>query len=178
MWLKKIFIILFILVILLSLYELGHWIRRHLQRYTYYKRARKLSIEKNKPLLVVGAPKAGPSNKLLGVNYGCGDLCLDIKGCDGCENQISSDLFKFLKTQPDNSYVIFISYVLEYIPNLDETIKEIYRVAGSSNNIFVVHASPWCLTSLQKNSSPGDELATNIILGAPPNQTKITFKKL
>jgi hypothetical protein len=74
-----ILIIIVLLVIIIAMYEMCHWFYRHWQRSAYYKRAKKRSIKINKKLLVVGSPEAGPSNKLFGANYGCGDICIDIK---------------------------------------------------------------------------------------------------
>lgn len=171
-----IYIISILLVVII--YEIIHGCIRYNNRSKYYNLALTQSKKTNKPLLVIGNPSSGPSNKVFGANYGCGTMCIDIKGCTNCPNQEAIDIYNYLKKQPANSMTIFISYVLEYVSNIDETIKEIYRVAGSIDNIFIIHAHPWCITSHIANSSPGDAKAVNIITGAPPVKKEITYSKL
>lgn len=117
---------------------------RLFRRSDTYKRAEKESKKVNKPLLVVGDPDAGLTNSMFGRVYGCGDLCVDLNGC-GCDKSERSDLYEFLKKQKDNSYVIYESCVLEYIPKEKRAniIEEMKRV-GISNYTVRISPSLYC----------------------------------
>ena len=129
-------------------------------------------------LTVVGDPYNGKGSKLYNKfmeGYGCGDETVDLTGAKKCPNGIKSDILSFLKTLKDNSRVIFISYVLEYVDNIDETIKEIYRVAGSNDNIFVATVSD---KSLYAYIYSDDEHYSKNIIYAPPQYKNITYKSI
>jgi hypothetical protein len=131
-----------------------------------------------RPLVVIGDPYNGKGTKFFNKfldTYGCGDETIDLTGVPKCENGIKSDLFEYLIKQKSNSKVFFISCVLEYIENIDEVIKELYRVAGSSINIFIVSVNRYCLTAyLYKD---GYDKAKNIIKD-PPYYDIITYKRI
>ena len=131
-------LILIIILILITLFY-DSIFQRNFRRYNYYKQALKLSKKLNKKLLVVGCPWSGGFSgkiSLLLKLYGCGDILIDIKKKSKCPNHVESDLKSFLTQQEDNSYVIFISVVLEYIDDIEETIIELKRVSGT--NIYIV----------------------------------------
>lgn len=86
---------------------------------------------------------------------------------------VKSDAAAYLKTLADNSAIIFLSCVLEYVDNIDELIDEIYRVAGDSSNIFIVHVMWYSLTAYLYRFQ-GDS-AKNVITAAPPNSEKIEY---
>jgi hypothetical protein len=112
---------------------------RNYRRYNYYNQALTKSKELNKKLLVVGCPlSGGVSGKisLLFNLYKCGDILVDIKAESSCPNFISSDLKTFLSSQQDDSFVIFVSVVLEYVDDVNLIIKELERVSG--NHLYVV----------------------------------------
>jgi hypothetical protein len=79
--------------------------------------------------------------------YDCGDETVNLTGAPLCPNGIKSDLLKYLINKPDNTGVIFISCVLEYIPteDLENVIKHLKRVAGGIDTIFIVTVSPYNL---------------------------------
>jgi hypothetical protein len=169
----------------ITLFELIQTTRRWKQRSSYFKAAERRAKKLKTQLIVVGAPNAGPSNRVFGANYGCGDICIDLSGCPGCPNNVKimtgnlQNMLNELNEIDHAPYVIFISYVLEYIPDLKSTIQAIKTASGDDPaNIFVVHASPYTLTSRFKYSSPGDPVAINVILSAPPVSNAITWKKL
>jgi hypothetical protein len=98
--------------------------------------------------LVVGDPYNGIGSRFYNnfiEGYGCGNITIDLTGCPMCPNGVKSDIYSYLKEQDDNSMVIFISCVLEYVDNIDDVIKEIYRVA--SNNIFIVTVNEYSLSA-------------------------------
>lgn len=118
-----IFISLIILDCIFSLY-------RVYRRINLYNKAHEMSKITNKELLVIGNPSAGFVNKNIYTCYGCGDICLDINGCDDCPKQIKGDLLEEIKKMESNKYVVFESCVLEYID-----IKEIYDIEKQLNRI-------------------------------------------
>lgn len=144
----------------------------------YYKLALARSKLLNKPLMVIGEPSAGYSNKIFGPMYGCGDILLDIKIESQC-NSNEGDIQETLPTYGDNSHIIFISYTLEYVDDLESLIPHILRVSGGWENVIVIHAKPWSIwTQLYKikNHLPGiNTTYKNIIPHAPPMHKCIKF---
>jgi hypothetical protein len=135
-------------------------------------RHRKLT---GKPLLVVGDPNKGMSCGLYGSAYGMGDVCIDLYPIT--EGVIKADIYDYLRTLADNSAIIFISCVLEYIPtNLDPIIKEIYRVAGNSKNIFIVYI-PWYYYITRYGYNFQNDRQHNLILCAPPYSDTIEWRR-
>jgi hypothetical protein len=102
------------------------------RRYYKYKEALLLSKITNKKLLVIGDPYAGFASKNVLRTYDCGDICLDLAGCDKCSNSIKGDILCELKKMEDNQYIIYESCVLEYIDekHLNDVTKELNRVSG------------------------------------------------
>jgi hypothetical protein len=134
----KFFIILFIIIFS---YELFYTFKRHHKRLKMYKKAKKRSKKLNKKLIVIGDPYNGIACRIFSrfyKTYGCGDETVDLTGAPKCPNGIKNDIYKYLKSKPSNYGVIFVSCVLEYIDNINDTIKELYRVSGSSKNLFIV----------------------------------------
>ena len=102
------------------------------RRTSIYNKALKKSKETNKKLLVIGNPTAGFINRNIYKSYYCGDVCLDLNGCDNCQNQIKGDLLEEIKKLESDKYVVFESCVLEYISKSDllEIRTELYRISG------------------------------------------------
>ena len=48
---------------------------------------------------------------------------------------------------PSNSAVVFVSCVLEYVGDLPAALREILRIAGELDNIYIVTVQPWTLTA-------------------------------
>ena len=105
-----------------------------------YNMAKKKAKETGKKLIVIGNPSAPTTvNGEILVTYGCGDICIDIEGCN-CKNSMKEDVFVALKKFPDNSAVIYESEVLEFIPrDIGPIVKEIERVSGG--DMFATHVS-------------------------------------
>jgi len=61
--------------------------------------------------MVIGNPTGGFMNSLFPA-YGCGDLCIDLVGCEKCKKTIKGDIVDILKKKSDNSYVVYESGVL------------------------------------------------------------------
>jgi len=168
----------FILCIFLLIYEILHGYKRQTDRIEYYNMAVNKSKQLNKPLIVYGDPYNGTGSKIYNTFmkiYGCGDECVDLTGCPKCMNGKKQDILYHLKQKPDNSSVIFISCVLEYIPHIEEVIPEILRVAGSWDNVFVVTVNKNAFSAyLYKNKQ---DVSRNIVF-APPQYKEISYIKL
>ena len=98
-------------------------------------------------LVVIGDPDAGMHTRLLRA-YGCGDVCVDLNGCPKCPVTVVADITRGpIPDLADDSAVVFVSCVLEYVGDLDAALREIARIAGSPDNVFVVNVQPWTLTA-------------------------------
>lgn len=98
-------------------------------------------------LIVIGDPDAGLHTRLMRA-YGCGDVCVDLNGCPKCPMTIIADITKGpIPDVADDSAVVFVSCVLEYVTDLDAALREIARIAGSADNVFIVTVQPWTLTA-------------------------------
>ena len=115
-------------------------IRRRLRR-IYYRTALQKAAELGKPLLVVGKPKAGFINNVVGQDYGCGDVCTDLVGCAPCPNDLKGPLEEVLPRLPTGGFVIYVSCTLEYVNDLPHCIRELERVAAPGG-LFVVRLLP------------------------------------
>jgi hypothetical protein len=135
------FYTILIIIVLLAINEFYHFIKLQHNRLKIFDLAERRAKLLNKPLIVIGDPYNGHSSRFYTKfykTYGCGDETVDLTGSPRCPNGIKSDAYEHLKTKQSNSAVIFISCVLEYVDNIDNTIKELYRVSGTKNNLFVV----------------------------------------
>ena len=98
-------------------------------------------------LVVIGDPDAGMHTRLMRA-YGCGDVCVDLNGCPRCPVTVVADITKKpIPNIADDSAVVFVSCVFEYIAELDAALREVSRIAGSPENLFVVTVQPWTLTA-------------------------------
>jgi hypothetical protein len=127
------------------------WMRRRQIRADLYARAQQRAEALGRPLVVIGDPKGGVTHD----DYGCGDLSIDLTGCpeclgpDGLPNGVAADLCEPGSIPAENdSTVVFVACVLEYVPDFDAACEEILRVAGSPENVFVVRVEPWTMVGL------------------------------
>ena len=128
--------------------ELAFSLARQRSRAREYARAQQRSARTGKPLLVIGDPYNGYGSRFFGAAYGCGDVCSDLTGCPRCPPRVekrTTTLPRGLEDVPDDSHVVFISYVLEYVEQYPETVRELARIGGQ--DIFLLRVQPWCLTS-------------------------------
>lgn len=107
--------------------------------------AQRRATETGRRLVVIGAPGAGLHTRLLPA-YGCGDVCVDLQGCPACPVSESVDLATSQTSVADNSAVVYVSCVLEYVNDPVAAMREIRRMAGDDSNIFLVTVQPWTLT--------------------------------
>jgi hypothetical protein len=109
--------------------------------------ASRRASELRRPLVVVGDPDAGAHTRLVRA-YGCGDLCIDLQGCPLCRVMQAADLTAGpVPGVADDSAVVFVSCVLEYVSDPEAALRELHRMAGSPDNLFLVMVEPWSLTA-------------------------------
>jgi hypothetical protein len=175
---KTIIIVISIIILVLLVNEVYEGFLRQTDRQNIFKLAQARALEQKKPLLVYGDPYYGIGSRFFNTfmdGYGCGDETVDLTGCPGCSNGKKSDILAHLKTKESNSQVIFVSCVLEYVDEIDQVIKEIIRVAGSLDNVFVVTVGKKSLSAYFY--SEDDYKAKNLIT-APPKFNELTYKKI
>jgi hypothetical protein len=167
-------IILISTLLLVFLYEFGIGYTRQQDRIKLFIKATTKSKELHRELIVIGDPKAGVGSNIYGTTaYGYGDYTIDINECidpPPTANCIKGDMISILKRFDDNSKVIYISCVLEYVPNIGEAIGELYRVAGTYENIFNVRVNPYTLSAYFYGTCVPSNTSKNIILDSPPNK--------
>lgn len=122
----------------LALWEGGWWLRRRQQRSTMYAQAKAEAQRLGRPFVVVGAPDGGVTS-----GYSCGDVTVDLQK-SSCPNSIQADITKKLPFEND-SVVIFVSCVLEYVDDYAGAMAELCRVSGG--HMYIVRVEPWTLTA-------------------------------
>lgn len=128
----------------LAVWETFWWAVRRGRRKTVHELARERADALGRPLVVIGAPEGGVT-----AGYGCGDLTVDLNGSPGCPRSIAADIcVEGAIPLGDDSAVVFVSCVLEYVHDHEAAVEELMRVAGSPENLFVVRVEPWTLTSV------------------------------
>lgn len=161
-------------IILILLNELAQSFYRNYYRYKYYQEAVARSLKINKPLIVIGDPHNGIGSKMHGPAYGTGNYIIDISGCSaGICPTIEQDMTQALKSFDDNSCVIFVSCVLEYLEKnqIKEAIQQLKRVAGSLDNLFVVTVGTSSYSSYfysYGNRGKKRDRSQRVFLSAPP----------
>ncbi len=127
--------------------ESGLAMRRFAVRSRAYKAAVRRAAETGRPLVVVGDPDAGAHTRLLRA-YGCGDLCIDLRGCPRCQVMQPADLTQGpIAAVADDSAIVYVSCVIEYVSDPEAALRELYRMAGAPENLFLVLVEPWSLTA-------------------------------
>lgn len=120
---------------------------RFRERTAAFQAAAERAAALGRRLIVIGDPDAGLHTRLMRA-YGCGDVCVDINGCPRCPITIVADITKGpIEGVSDDSAVVFVSCVFEYVSDLGAALREIARIAGSPDNVFVVTVQPWTLTA-------------------------------
>jgi hypothetical protein len=148
-----------------------------------FARARARANESGRPLVVVGAPSAGLVSGRL-AQYGCGDLpCVDLRGCRDCGALARDVTTPGAIPADDDSAVVFVSYVLEYVNDIDGAIAEIARVAGAAlepdgtitkgaENIYVARLQGWSTLARIVTG------ARHIVDEAPPSSSRFSFHRV
>lgn len=118
---------------------------RRVRRRQTYERAMLRARELGRPLVVLGAPAGGAVNGILGPDYGCGDLCVDLEGCPGCPTATTGPAEAVLAELADDSAVVFVSCTLEYVDDVEQVWGDLQRISGGE--LFVVTVEPLSLTA-------------------------------
>lgn len=127
--------------------EAGMAYHRFEVRRRIFDTAARRASELGRPLVVVGDPDSGMHTRIKRA-YGCGDLCIDKNGCPLCTVTKAADLTKGpIEGISDNSAVVFVSCVLEYVTDPEAALRELRRIAGGPDNLFFVFVEPWTLTA-------------------------------
>lgn len=121
------------------LWEAFWWQKRIIDRNDSYSKAFHHSRVMGVPLVVIGAADLGATN-----GPWIGDINIDIEKSN-TPNFIQCDITKLIPLR-DNSCVVFVSCVLEYVDNLENAMKELKRVA--QDRVYICRVQPWTLTSL------------------------------
>ncbi|MBL9102476.1 MAG: hypothetical protein JNL82_16060 [Myxococcales bacterium] len=127
--------------------ELGAALHRFESRRRVFDAAARRASLLQRPLVVVGDPDAGAHTRIVRA-YGCGDLCVDMNGCPMCQVTRAADITKGpVADLADDSAVVYVSCVLEYVSDPVAALHELHRIAGSPGNLFPVFVEPWTLTA-------------------------------
>ena len=127
--------------------EGGMALQRFERRRRAFAAAARRAAELGRPLVVVGDPDAGAHTRLVRA-YDCGDLCIDLHGCPRCRIMQAADLTAGpVPGIADDSAVVYVSCVLEYVSVPESAIGELQRMAGSPGNLFIVFVEPWSVTA-------------------------------
>jgi hypothetical protein len=119
---------------------------RFRERQAQFAAAQARAVATGRRLVVIGAPGNGLHTRIVPA-YGCGDVCVDLTGCPACPISETVDITTGRTTVPDNSAVVYVSCVLEYVSDLGAAVREISRMAGSADNVFNVGVQPWTMTA-------------------------------
>ena len=128
--------------------EGGMALQRFERRRRAFAAAARRAAELGRPLVVVGDPDAGAHTRLVRA-YDCGDLCIDLHGCPRCRIMQAADLTAGpVPGIADDSAVVYVSCVLEYVTDPESALGELQRMAGSPENLFIVFVEPWSVTAV------------------------------
>lgn len=132
----------------LAAVELGASWWRWSTRAQLYELAAARARATGRRLVVVGAPGAGLHTRLFPA-YGCGDVCVDLNGCASCAGGgITADITQGpVAGVADNTAVVFVACVLEYVSDPARAVDEIERMAGSTENVFIATVQGWTATA-------------------------------
>lgn len=115
-------------------WETGRWLVRLGNRRRMFEKAEARALAVQKPLLVIGDPNGGWTHD----THGFGDVCLDMTGCPDAPKGIRCVLGQDRIPLANDSHVVFICYTLELVPNIVHAWREICRVAGGAQNVFLL----------------------------------------
>jgi hypothetical protein len=176
---KEIVIVIIIIFIIDMLQVIVTTAYKLYQQQKLYSQAVKMANKKGKKLIVIGDPIAGFTNKLY-APYDCGDICIDMNGCD-CENNAiiyKNKLEDILHKFESDKYVVFESHTLEYVNDIDYVISHINRISGGDIYAFHMHnysligkLGDWFYRYVLGSDS------TFVITEYPPYQTNYKYYK-
>lgn len=119
-------------------WEAFWWQRRNLRRVDLYAQAKNHARRIGKTFVVLGAPDLGATR-----GPGPGDVTIDIAP-SRAPNAIVADVTRRLPLA-DDSCVVFVSCVLEYVTDLQAAMRELWRVGR--DRIYICTVEPWTLAA-------------------------------
>jgi len=119
-------------------WETAWYLRRAQERQRLFQAARQRADALGRRLVVVGSPDGGVTSSP------CGDITVDIAPSAACPNSLQADISKPLPFG-DDSVVVFVSCVLEYVEDYPGAVSELLRISGGE--LFVCRVEPWTLTA-------------------------------
>lgn len=147
-------------------------VTRHRHRSCLFYKAASRARELGRPLIVIGDPDAGLHTRLVRA-YDCGDVCVDANGCPLCPAVRVADIIKGpVPGIADNSGVVFVSCVLEYVGDLPAALAEIRRIAGDLENVFIVTVQPWTFTAVLYPGARWTGIAERQVVSMAPVTTR------
>lgn len=123
---------------LAAVWEAGWWLHRVSKREEVFAQAEARARALGRTFVVVGAPDAGMTR-----GPGCGDVTIDLAPST-CPNSLRADIEQPLPF-PDNSCVVFVCCVLEYVNDLEAAMKQLTRISGGE--LFIVRVEGWTGTA-------------------------------
>lgn len=144
-------------------------VRRQKHRDTFNLALRRQS-ETGKEILVIGDPKGSFVNRILGTDWECGNICIDVRGCATCPSQQSGTIEELSGQFADNSAVVFVSAgELEKTADIRDSLQELLRISGG--DLYVVPLERYSLAAW----SPRNKRR---VLAAPPKTSYTEWKAL
>jgi hypothetical protein len=115
------------------------------QRRRLFQAADARARQLGRPLLVVLPRKHGWFNRSMRL-YEYGARYPDIFSRRNSPVIFADSLARGIAVQ-DDSAVLYVACVLEYVTDLRRSMDEILRIAGEPENIYIVTVQPWTLTA-------------------------------
>lgn len=168
-WTKRIALGTGAFIVIRELY-LGFGPRREHRR-GVFEQAKRRAAELGRPLLVLGDPDAGLMNHMLGRQWQCGDICVDLKGCGICADWVQGAPTQVLREMEPDSVVVYDPGAFAKAENGNTFLDEVARVSGG--HVFMADASPWTLTT-----SFGPKRKRRMIKPPQANQNVVEWKPL
>jgi len=116
------------------------------QRRRLFLAADKRARQQGRPLLVVLPRKEGWFNRSMRL-YEYGARYPDIFRSHNAPVIVADTLARGVPAFADDSAVLYVACVLEYVTDLRRSMDEILRIAGEPENIYIVTVQPWTLTA-------------------------------
>jgi hypothetical protein len=109
---------------------------RHRERELAFEAAIERAQTTGRRLVVIGDPDASSQNR---IGSG-GDMYI--------HNTLVADITHGrVEGVDDDTAVVYVACVLEVVDDLNATLREISRIAGVAENVFIVSIQPWTLTA-------------------------------
>ncbi len=116
------------------------------QRRRLFQAADARARQLGRPLLVVLPRKEGWFNRSMRL-FEYGARYPDIFSSHHAPVIYADTLARGVAARGDDSAVLYVACVLEYVTDLRRSMDEILRIAGEPENIYIVTVQPWTLTA-------------------------------